>query len=218
MPRTHRCVKLAFKVVPSPGIKPFFFKETSMKFALKSINGLILAGLLASTGAAMAQGTDAAPAALKPATSASASQNVRPHHGEHRMGNRDGAKMHDRMAKRQAELKAKLKITPAQEGAWSTFTAAMQPPAPMMRGERPMATQRAELDKLTTPERIEKMQALRTQRMNEMNAEMNKRGEATKAFYAALSPEQQKTFDAEHRKMGERPGNGHHGGGMHSKG
>lgn len=189
-----------------------------MKFALKSINGLILAGLLASTGAAMAQGTDAAPAALKPATSASASQNVRPHHGEHRMGNRDGAKMQDRMAKRQAELKAKLKITPAQEGAWSTFTAAMQPPAPMMRGERPMATQRAELDKLTTPERIEKMQALRTQRMNEMNAEMNKRGEATKAFYAALSPEQQKTFDAEHRKMGERPGNGHHGGGMHSKG
>ena len=38
-----------------------------MKFALKSLNGLIFAGLLATTGAAMAQGTDAAPAALKPA-------------------------------------------------------------------------------------------------------------------------------------------------------
>ena len=104
---------------------------------LRASVSLILAGLLASTGVAMAQGTDAAPAALKPATSASAGQNVRPHHGEHRMGNHDGAKMQDRMAKRQAELKAKLKITPAQEGAWSTFTAAMQPPAPMMRGERP---------------------------------------------------------------------------------
>ena len=183
-----------------------------MKFALKSLNGLIFAGLLAATGAAMAQGTDAAPAALKPGTSAPATQNVRPHHGEYRMGRHDSGKMQDRMARRQTELKAKLKITPAQEGAWTTFTAAMQPPAARMRGERPMATERAELDKLTTPERIEKMQALRTQRMNEMNVEMNKRGEAIKAFYASLSPEQQKTFDAEHRKMGERRGNGHHGG------
>lgn len=172
-----------------------------MKFALKSLNGLILAGLLATTGAAMAQGTDAAPAALKPATSTSA-------YGEHKMGHHDPAKMQARMAKHQAELKAKLKITPAQEGAWTTFTASMQPPAHRMGGERPMAAQRAEFDKLTTPERIDKMKALRTERMADMNAQMDKRGEATKAFYAALSPEQQKTFDAEHRKMGQREGHG----------
>lgn len=51
---------------------------------------------------------------------------------------------------------------------------------------------RAEMDKLTTPERIDKMRALRTQR----DAEMDKRADATKAFYATLTPEQKKVFDA----------------------
>jgi len=189
-----------------------------MKFALKSLNGLILAGLLATTGmGAIAQGTDAAPTALQPGTSAPAAQNARPHHGEQMMGRHDPAKMQSRMAKHQAELKARLKITATQEAAWTRFTTAMQPPAHMM-GERPMAAQRAELDKLTTPERIDKMKALRAQRMTDMNSEMDKRGEATKAFYTALSPEQQKTFDAEHRKMGEHRGRGQHDGGMHHKG
>lgn len=190
-----------------------------MKFALKSLNGLILAGLLATTGAAMAQGTDAAPAALNPPTTTStqATRHAKPHQGDHHMGRQDPAKMQARMAKHQAALKAKLKITPAQEGAWTSFTTAMQPPARMM-GERPMAGQRAEFEKLTTPQRIDKMREMRTQRMAEMAAEMDKRGEATKAFYAALSPEQQKTFDAEHRKMGEHRGRGHHDGDMHRKG
>ena len=184
-----------------------------MKFALTSINSLVLAGLLAAAGAgAMAQGTDAAPAVLKPATSTTATPNAMGHHGEHKMGRHDPAKMQAQMAKHQAALKAKLKITPAQEGAWTAFTAAMQPPARMM--ERHTPEQRAEFDKLTTPERIDKMKALRTQRMTEMNAEMDKRGEATKAFYAVLSPEQQKTFDAEHQKMGRQGGRGHHEGGM----
>ena len=183
-----------------------------MTFARTSLNRLMLAGLLATAGAgAMAQGTDAAPAALNPASSATAKSP----YGEH-MGRHDPAQMQAWMAKRQAALKAQLTITPAQEAAWTTFTAAMQPPARMMGSERPMAAQRAEFDKLTTPERIDKMKALRTQRMSEMNAEMDKRGDATKAFYAALSLEQQKTFDAEHRKMGEH--RGHPGGAMHHKG
>ncbi|CAN5529894.1 hypothetical protein BH10PSE16_BH10PSE16_37310 [soil metagenome] len=191
-----------------------------MKFALKSLSGLVLAGLLATAGAgAMAQNTDRTPASLTPTTSATATPHAKPRHGEHhRMERRDPAKMQARMARHQAELKAKLKITPAQEGAWTSFTAAMQPPARMM-GEHPGAEQRAEFDKLTTPERIDKMHELRTQRMAEMTAEMDKRGEATKAFYAALSPEQQKTFDGEHRKMGQRGGPGRHEGGMmHPKG
>ena len=33
---------------------------------------------------------------------------------------------------------------------------------------------------------------------------MDKRAQATKTFYAALTPEQQKTFDAEHSKMAQR--------------
>jgi len=193
-----------------------------MTFTRKSLHTLILAGLLAAGGSAMAQGTDAAPAALNPASAATATQKARPHAGEHRMGHQNPARMQERMARHQAELKAKLKITPAQEGAWSAFTAAMQPPAGMM-GQRPGADQRAELAKLPTPERIDRMRALRTERMNTMNAEMDKRAAAVKTFYAALSPEQQKTFDAEHQKMmarhdarGLRGGHGHggHEGGM----
>ncbi len=181
-----------------------------MKFALKSLNGLLLAGLLATVGAsAMAEG----PTTTAPAASA---RQAGPHGGHHMMGQHDPAKMQAWMAKRQAELKAKLKITPAQEGAWTAFTAAMQPPARM--GDRPGAEQRAEYAKLSTPERIDKMRAMRTQRMTDMNAAMDKRGDATKTFYAALSPEQQKTFDAEHLKMAERHGRGRHEGGMHHKG
>ena len=122
----------------------------------------------------------------------------------HHMGRMDPAKMQAMMARRQAEMKARLKITPAQESAWSAFTTAMQPPAGGM-GWQQGREQRAELEKLQTPERIDKMRALRTQRMTEMNAMADKRDEATKTFYATLSAEQKSIFDAEHRKRG------HHG-------
>ena len=178
-----------------------------MKFALKrsaSLQGLVLAGLLATIGAsAMAQGAPTAP----PAGPAAASRPAGPP-GEH-MGRHDPAKIQAWVAKRQAEMKAKLKITPAQEGAWTTFTAAMQPPA---HGARPTPEQRAELDKLTTPQRIDKMRDMRTQRMTEMAANMDKRGEATKTFYAALTPDQQKVFDTEHKRHGGHGEHGEHGG------
>jgi periplasmic protein CpxP/Spy len=117
----------------------------------------------------------------------------------HAMQGKMAERMKDRMAKHQAELKAKLKLTAEQEGAWTQFTAAMQPPAAMQHPDR------AEMAKLTTPQRLEKMQAFKAQR----DAEMGKRFDATKAFYAALTPEQQKVFDAEHSRMGH---GGKHGG------
>jgi hypothetical protein len=107
------------------------------------------------------------------------------HPGMHRP---DPARMQQVMAKHQAALKAKLKITPEQEGAWSTFTASMQPPTHMAMRPDP-----AEMQKLTTPERIDKMRALR----GEHQAEMDKRADAVKVFYATLAPEQKKVFDAE---------------------
>ena len=173
-----------------------------MKFAVKSnasLHRFALAALLASLGAsAMAQGAPATPS-------------TQPSPSESRMGRHDPAKMQAMMAKRQADLKAALKITPAQEGAWTTYTAAMQPPVGMQA--RPTPEQHAEIDKLTTPQRIDKMREMRAQRMTEMSAIMNKRGDATKALYAALTPEQQKVFDAEHKKhKGHHDGPGHHGG------
>lgn len=59
---------------------------------------------------------------------------------------------------------------------------------------------------LSTPERIDKMRALRSQHMTERTSAMDKRDEATKVFYAALNADQKKTFDTEHARIGR-----HHG-------
>lgn len=177
-----------------------------MKFALSPssvLNRLVLAGLLATAGAtAMAQ-APAAPPAAPPAASKPAGPPA------NHMGRHDPAKMQAMMAKHQADLKAKLKITASQESAWTAYTTAMRPPA---HGARPSADERAAFDKLTTPERIDKMRAMRTQRMTEMSAAMDQRGDATKTFYAALNPEQQKVFDAEHKKHGRHGERGEHRG------
>jgi len=115
-------------------------------------------------------------------------------------GHQNPARMEAMVAKRHAELKAKLKLAPEQEEAWNRFTQAMKPPAhPDTKRPDP-----AEMAKLSTPERIDRMSALRKERMDAMNAAMDQRDEAIKTFYAALNPEQKKTFDAEHARMGQQ--------------
>ncbi len=120
-------------------------------------------------------------------------------------------KMHTRMGERHArhlnELKGKLKLEANQDTAWNNFAQSMQPPT------HPMAhPDRAAMEKLTTPERIDQMQARKAQR----DAEMQKRADATKTFYAALNASQQKIFDTETARMmqgmGERmrQGESHH--------
>jgi len=152
---------------------------------------LIAAGLIAAAGfsAAFAQTPPAAPAG--PGMHG---------HDPARM-EQFRAKMEQRMAQRLGELKQKLAITPAQEGAWNTWTAALKPTGPHQRPDR------AEWKTLTTPERIDRMRSLRAER----NAEMDRRMDATKTFYGALGADQKKVFDTESLKFmgGER---GHHGG------
>ena len=113
----------------------------------------------------------------------------------------------EQMAKHQQALKAALKLSPAQEAAWATFTSAMQPPGQGTQ-KRP---NREEMAQLTTPQRIEKMQALKAER----DADMAKRMEATKACYTTLTPEQQKVFDQQSHPKHPRHGKGetpmHHG-------
>ena len=163
----------------------------------QSLPTLLLAGVLATaltatTFGALAQ-TPPPPAASQKAGPGAEGPR---HHGP--------ARMQERAAKRLAGLKDKLKITSGQEAAWSTFTAALKPPA-----QRPARPDRAEFKKLTTPERIDRMQALR----NEGNARMDQRAAATKTFYAALTPDQKKVFDAESLRVFARHGHrGHHGG------
>lgn len=135
------------------------------------------------------------------------------HHGEERMGQHqrmDPARMQQMMAQRQADLKAKLKITASQESAWNAYVASMQPPAGMGQRMDPQARKKMheEMAALSTPQRIDRMNAMKAER----DAMMAKRHEATKAFYAALTPEQQGVFDNS-RMMGKRQGRGegHHG-------
>lgn len=184
-----------------------------MKLNLKP---MLLAGLLATAGfAALAQ----APGCDEHAGMMGAGVPMHEGMGHHRMVQMDPARMQARIEKRHAALKVQLKLTPAQEGAWTAFSAAMLPPAGMMA----KGPDFAELAKLSTPERIDKLKALHTQQMADRSAAMDKRGEATKTFYAALSPEQQKTFDSaalrqpgrHGPKHGPRHGSGDHKGTMH---
>ena len=130
---------------------------------------LLLAGLMATMGfAAVAQ--NATPGT--PPAGHGGMQGMQ--HGG------DSSKMQERMQAHRQER--------AQEGAWTTFSTAMKPPASGgMMGMHHDPKFKAEMDKLTTPERIDKMRALRQQGMTTMNAEMDKRADATKAFYGTLS-------------------------------
>jgi periplasmic protein CpxP/Spy len=135
--------------------------------------------------------------------------------GAHEHGRMDPAKMQQRMAAHMAGLKAKLKLTGAQEGAWAQYMAAMQPPADggkhMGRDEH--QKMRAQWKTMTTPQRIEQMNAMKA----EHDAQMRKRTDATLAFYTALSAEQQQVFDANTMGMGGHGGDRGHGG-MDGKG
>jgi protein CpxP len=104
-------------------------------------------------------------------------------------------RMERHMARRAAQLKQKLALTPAQEPAWNAWTESIKPAGAMR--QRP---DREAFAKLTTPERIDRMRALRAERM----ARMDQRADATKTFYAVLTPEQKKVFDQETLRMHKR--------------
>lgn len=154
------------------------------------LSAALVAG--ACLGVAQAQTAPAAPAASQPQQG----------HGV------DPARRAERVNRHLADLKQKLQITSGQEGAWNSFATAMQPSTTLQRPDRQA------LGAMTTPERIDQMRAMRDRR----NAEMDRRADAAKAFYAQLSPEQKKTFDSETARMfqgrhhGPHGGDGHHGG------
>lgn len=123
--------------------------------------------------------------------------------------------MAQRMAERQTQLKAALKLTPAQEAAWTRYVSAHQPPQHGPRADRGAWAQ------LTTPQRLDQMQARKAER----DAHMAQRMDATRALYAALDAEQQKVFDSQApmagmagKHRGERGMRGHGHGGMHHGG
>jgi hypothetical protein len=100
-----------------------------------------------------------------------------------------------------------LHLSSEQENAWRAYTAAIaQNPGAESRhraAAQMMAT-------LPTPRRIDLIDA----EMREDMATMHRQGEAVKAFYAALTPDQQRTFDHETASQGEGPGDEDQGGGQ----
>jgi protein CpxP len=112
-----------------------------------------------------------------------------------------------------------LNLRPDQEGALQAFLADMKP-QPHERGDR--AEHKAgDETALTTPERLDHMAAAMARRTAEHQAAFQRRADAIKRFYAVLSPDQKRAFDALHSLRGgphggpghEGPGGGHHEGG-----
>ena len=118
-----------------------------------------------------------------------------------RHGQKDPAKWEARRAEHLSALKAKLNLASEQEAAWNDFASTGQPGMHRMGGDR--QAMRGEFAKLSTPERLDRMQA----RSEMRRVKMAGRAEAIKAFYAQLTPKQQKVFDAEAMPMRHR---GHH--------
>lgn len=109
-------------------------------------------------------------------------------------------------------LRDVLQLRPEQDGALKAYLAATGPQA--WRKDRPERRPAEGPRKaLTTPERLDRQ----VERMDRMTEALKARASATKTFYAALSPSQQKAFDAL-APMGGRHGMMHRAGFRHGRG
>jgi hypothetical protein len=81
-----------------------------------------------------------------------------------------------------------LHLTAAQEDGWRAYRAAITPDPSAEARHRAAAMM---MTTLTTPRRIDLINA----EMDEDAATLHRQGEAVKAFYATLTPDQQRTFD-----------------------
>lgn len=185
---------------------------------------LLWAGLLAGATFAASAQTPVAPPVAPQANAPTAQQPMRsadrqgPAAERHRDPAQRMERMREHQAKRLADLKQKLQINATQEGAWQGFVTAQQPPA--RPGQAPVPRmKREEFAKLTTPQRLDKIQQMQAQRTERFAA----RAAATRSLYATLTPDQQKLFDTQemHGHRGGRDGHdghGRHGGPGHDHG
>jgi periplasmic protein CpxP/Spy len=117
--------------------------------------------------------------------------------------------MQKQRTEHQAQLKAALQLSAAQEPAWNAFVAGTA------HSPRAKPAAREDNAALTTPERLDKMLAQKAER----DAQMAQHVEATKSFYATLTPEQKKVFDAQaHPGMQRASMKGGHGHGQGMRG
>jgi hypothetical protein len=160
--------------------------------------GLMLAAGLSMNALAQNQSVPMQPMHPMPPGAMFMQGMIPPQMTEQRMAQMQSRRAEHR-SKRLQELKVFLQLQDNQEADWSTFSAALQttmtPPSPMNP---------AEIEKLTTPERIDKMMVMKAAREAQINSRMN----AVKTFYASLNPQQQKVFDTHASKAMKRHGMG----------
>ena len=169
-----------------------------MKFV--RLPALALCAVLAGAAAVQAQDASAPPPAGAPGG----------HHGW------DPAQFRARMEAHRAErLKALhdvLGIRPEQESAFQAWADSMKLPQ-RPEGAGPQH-QPGEFAGLTTPERLDRMAQRMQERTARRQAAFARRAAATKTFYAALNPSQQKAFDS----LSLLRGDDRHGGWGHGRG
>ncbi|HVR49630.1 MAG TPA: Spy/CpxP family protein refolding chaperone [Pseudorhodoferax sp.] len=158
-----------------------------MTRSFPSFKRIVLAGSLAGLAAAALAQAPSTSAAPPDATARQVRDAGRP----------DPAQ---RLAQREARLKQELQITAEQEPVWNLYTASMLP------GPRAGRMDPDTLRKLNTPQRIEHMRAMQSERA----AAMERRADATLRLYGALTPQQQALFD-QRTAMGPRSPHPHHG-------
>lgn len=117
-----------------------------------------------------------------------------PHH-QYAATKFDPVKIQERMDRHAKRLHDELKITPAQESAWHAYLSALKANMPQ-RGQ----FDRAAFKEMPAPERMEKRIDMAKSRIARMESQLA----ATKTFYAALTPEQQKVFDEKAGRFGHR--------------
>ena len=169
-----------------------------------TLRSTLFAGLMAlvATGSTLAQ-TAVAPT-VAPSTAPSAALSNAPEAGRHghaANAQERQARMSAHHAARQAKLHDALKLTSAQEAAWSTYQNAVRS-TPHAMGNR------GELATLSAPARMEKRLAMAKEHVTRMESHLA----ALNTFYGVLTTEQKKTFDAASRHMGGKRGWGKHGG------
>jgi hypothetical protein len=160
-------------------------------FAKSMLIGLTVLGMGTASLAARADDTTTAPAA---------------YHGHDPAQMQ--AKMAAMMAKRQQKLHDLLKLTAAQEPAWTAYQAAIKPAMPT--GARP---DRAAIAAMSAPDRLSKMIDMSKQHEAKMEAHLA----ALNTFYGQLTADQQTIFNdntmggKNARHHGGRGGWGHRG-------
>lgn len=155
------------------GAADLLFKGRKMHTLTRRVVSTVCLALLASTA-----GAQSAPA--KEGCAMGPGAGMERGHAEH--GHKVKAERH---AQHLEKLKAQLQLQPAQEAAWAQFVARSQPPVADKKALPDWAT-------MTTPQRLDAMQALHTARAQAMQ----QHGEAMKALYASLNAAQKKVLDA----------------------